>query len=53
MPTDRMEVDTVKKIASVAWLYVERAPDLLIELIPGLLLIAGGILVMGVAQAVS
>ena len=41
------------KMMSVAWLHVERAPALLFELLPGLLLIVGGMLVMGLAQAVS
>lgn len=43
----------MRKFASVTWLRVERAPDMLVDLIPGLLLIVGGVLVMGLGLAVS
>lgn len=38
----------MRKIVSIAWLRVERASDFTLDLIPGGLLIAGGLLVMSV-----
>lgn len=39
----------MRRLASVAWLHVEHAPDLLMDLIPGALLAAGGLIVLGLA----
>lgn len=41
----------MKKIVSLAWLRIERAPDLIADLTPGLLLVLGGLLVLVVAAA--